>query len=238
MIRWSKKTDFLSIRYPFILFCIYLLIVQFLKKPFITTGQQIGENAYLADTNIYFWMQFIVYIFVCTITSFYFEENFRKNAAQYIDVFKISTYKAVFLRYLRLILLLETVYIPFVVLSILKVNDSLTYHMEYFNTTYVLIDIAKPVFQCFAAMIFYITVSLFFTAVFRSRIYTMILLLTYAVIEATVFPRILGKYALFYGSFGHPVDLYSFFPVNVTEMIFLSAVMLAASLILHRFNKT
>lgn len=237
MKRWSKKTDFLSIRAPFFLFCAYLLLMQSLKKPFIVSCGWDDANVPKIGTDIYVWLQFVVFIFVCTIVSFYFEETFRWSSAHYINTFGLGTFKTVFMRYLRILLLLEVVYLPFVAFSVFRMNENIKYNIQFFETEYAFLDVLKPLIQCSAAMLFYVTVTLFLTAVFRSRIYTMVFLMAYGTLEVTMMPELLGEYALFYGAFRSSPDLYSYFQINTVVMLVLSALFLVFSLALHKWRR-
>lgn len=237
MTRWSKKTDFLSIRAPFFLFCAYLLLMQFLKKPFIVSCGWDDANVPTIGTDIYVWLQFVVFIFVCTIVSFYFEETFRRSSAHYIDTFGLGTFKTVFVRYLRVLLFLEFVYLPFTALSAYRMNENIKYNIQFFETEYAFLDVFKLLTQCSVAMLFYVTVTLFLTAVFRSRIYTMVFLMAYGTLEVTMMPELLGEYALFYGAFRSSPDLYIYFPPNTIVMLVLSALFLVLSLALHKWRR-
>ncbi|MBP3480837.1 MAG: hypothetical protein J6K66_04465 [Clostridia bacterium] len=237
MSRWSKKTDFLAVRLPLLLLVLYLIFMQLFKKPFyLSCGWTDAQTPY-ADGDIYIWLQFVVFIFVCTVVSFYFEETFRLPSAHYIGAFGLGTFKTVFMRYVRILIALEAVYLPFVVLSVFRMNANIEANIRNFGIEYALLDTAAILTQCSVAMLFYVTITLFLMAVFRSRVYTMVFLMAYGVLEVTMMPELLGEYALFYGAFRSLPELYSYFPANTVLMLVLTAIMLPASLILHKVRR-
>ena len=211
--------------------------MQILKKPFIVSCGWDDASMPTIGTDIYVWLQFVVFIFVCTIVSFYFEEIFRRPSAHYIATFGLGTFKTVFVRYLRILLLLEAVYLPFVALSTLRMNQNIKYNIQFFETEYAFLDVFRLLVQCSAAMLFYVTITLFLTAVFRSRIYTMVFLMAYSALEVTMMPELLGEYALFYGAFRSSPDLYSYFQTNTVVMLVLSVLFFVFSLVLHKWRR-
>ncbi len=237
MSRWSKKTDFLAVRLPLLLFVLYLILMQLFKDPFyLSCGWTDAQTPY-ASGDIYIWLQFVVFIFVCTAVSFYFEETFRKPPAHYIGAFGLGTFKTVFMRYVRILIALETVYLPFVVLSVFRMNANIEAKIRNFGIEYALLDTAAILTQCSVAMLFYVTLTLFCAVIFRNRIYAMVFLMAYATLEVTMLPEILGEYVVFHGAFRTSPELYSYFPANTVLMLVLTAIMLPASLILHKVRR-
>ena len=233
--RWSIRTDFMVIRLPLALLALYLVFVQLLKKPFIATGDII-EGVPSASCDIYLWMQFIVFIFVATIASFYFEEAFRPPAAQYIQALRPGVMRAVLFRWLRLVILLEALYLPFVGLSVTKINHSLA-NDNLGASHYQPISLSVMLFQCAVAMLFYVTITMFLTALFKSRVYALVLLMAYCAMEATVCPVRMAKYALFRGAFTS-ADFYSYFMPNTAIMLTLSILLLPLTIIIYKFQKS
>lgn len=232
--RWSIRTDFMVIRLPLALFAAYLVLVQLLKKPFIASGQ-IYDGVPSLSCDIYLWMQFIVFIFAATIASFYFDETFREPAAQYIKVLRPGVMRAVLLRWLRLVILMEALYLPFVGLSLVKINRSLQDGGQGFD--YQPVSLSVMLFQCAVAMLFYVTITMFLTALFKSRVYALVLLMAYCALEATVMPVIMARYAIFRGAFSS-ADFYSYFMPNTAIMLTLSVLLLPLTLIMYKTQKS
>lgn len=232
--RWSIRTDFMVIRLPLALLALYLVFVQLLKKPFIASGQ-IYDGVPSLRCDIYLWMQFIVFIFVATIASFYFEEAFRPPAAQYIQTLRPGVMRAVLLRWLRLVILMEALYLPFIGLSLVKINRSLQDGNQGFD--YQPVSLSVMLFQCAVAMLFYVTITMFLTALFKSRVYALVLLMAYCALEATVMPVIMARYAIFRGAFSS-ADFYSYFMPNTAIMLTLSVLLLPLTLIMYKTQKS
>lgn len=183
-------------------------------------------------------MQLVAFPVIVLIVSYYFEETFRKASAHYIRTFNIGTLKVIFFRYLRLLAVLELVYLPFVYICILRANNNILYNMEFFNMTFDLIDPAKPMLQCAVFMVFSLTAGLFFMTVLKNKVFTLVIAMAVSVMEIRVFPIVLGEYTIFRGA-GQlcAPDYFSFFPPNTVIMLILSAVMLAASLVLYSMKR-
>lgn len=238
MPRWSKKTDYLSARFPFIAFLALLCAVQLMPRVFVTSSGMDPSLPPVASNDVYFWMQLVAFPLVVLVVSCYFEETFRQAPAHYIRTFNIGTFKAVFLRYLRLLALIELVYLPFVYICILRANSNIAYNMEFFNRTFELIDPAKPMLQCAVFMLFSVTAALFFMTVLKNKVFTLVLAIAISIMEISIFPIVLHEYSLFRGSGElYAPDYFSFFPPNTVIMLILSAVMLAASLVLYSMKR-
>lgn len=233
MIRWSKRTDFLSIRLPFVLFVLYLLFVQLLKKPF-SAYSHIVDTKPFTSCDIYLWMQYITFIFVCTITAFYFEETFRKAPAQYIGVLRPGVLKTVVNRWLCLLILLEVLYLPFIALSVKRINSFIV--INGFIKDPPLLNMSMVICQCAVAMLFYITFTMFLTALFKSRVYTLVFSMALCALEATVIPVIMGDYALFRGAF-NSADFHCYLMPNNIIMLILSAIFVPAAILLYNPGK-
>lgn len=238
MMRWSKKTDFLSIRYPLMAFLIFLCFIQLMPQVFITSSQMDTQLPPSADNDIYFWMQLVAYVFIALIVCFYFEETFRTPSAHYIGTFKLGTFRTVFLRYVRLLFIMEIIYLPFVYICIFRANKNIRYNMEFFGSVFELIDPLKPIFQCSVFMLFAVTSAMFFMALLKNKVYVIVLTLVICIMEIRAFPILFDKYTLFRGATMPRADYFSFFPENVLSLFVLSFIFLMLTLILHRFNKT
>ena len=237
MVRWSKKIDFLSVRLPFLALLLFLCSVQLMPKVFITTSSMDASKQPVAVNDIYFWMQLVAFVFIVLVVSFYFEETFRKPSAHYIDAFKIGVFKAVFLRYIRLLLVMEFVYLPFVYACVFRANRNISYNMEFFNRTFELIDPWKPIFQCAVFMLFSVTATLFLMTVLKSKVFTLVLAMAICIMEIRVFPIVFGEYTLFRGAGMLAPDYFSFFPPNIIVMLVLTVIFIIASLVLYRARK-
>lgn len=239
MIRWSKKTDFLSIRFPLAAFLVFLCAVQLMSRIFITGSSMDPSRPPVASNDIYFWMQLVAFPIIVLIVSYYFEETFRKASAHYIRAFNIGAFKAIFLRYLRLLAVLELVYLPFVYICILRANNNIIYNMEFFDRTFELIDPAKPMLQGAVFMVFSLTAGLFFMTVLKNKVFALVVAMAISVMEIRVFPIVFGEYTVFRGAGQiYAPDYFSFFPPNTVVMCILSAVMLAASLVLYSTKRS
>lgn len=237
MVRWSKKIDFLSVRLPFLAFLLYLCSVQLMPKVFITTSSMEPSKPPVAKNDIYFWMQLVAFVFIVLVTSFFFEETFRKPSAHYIDAFKIGTFKAVFLRYFRLLLVMEFVYLPFVYVCVFRANRNIIYNMGVFNKTFEIINPWKPIFQCAVFMLFSVTATLFFITILKNKVFTLILAMAICILEIRIFPIVFGEYTLFRGAGMLAPNYFSYFPPNTIVMLVLSALFLVLSLALHKWRR-
>lgn len=230
-MRWSKKTDFLSIKSPLLLFAVYLIILISLDKPFSTTSYWNDQRSPVISNDIYIWLQFVVFIFVCTITSLCFEETFRRQSSEFIKVLKPGVLKTILFRYLRLIAVLELIYLPCVYIAFLKANHLITSNDISLGTSSPHIDILKPMTHCFIAMIFYVTVTLFFLMILKKRAYVMVLFMGYCAFEASILPYVFGPWVIFRGAFFSNNDYMHYFPPNILLMSIMSLIMLAVIIV-------
>lgn len=182
------------------------------------------------SNDLYLPLQLVVFVFVCTITAAYFEETFRMGAVRYLGSFKLGVWRAVGTRYLRLLAFLEVLYLPFVTLSFVRANESITQNELLFEKVTPRINISIPLVQCAAAMVFYVTVTLFFQMILRNRVYTIVLLLGYCSLEVTCLRHIYQEFLFFRGAVGSMPIYTKYFPTNICMMLFLSTLMLAVVL--------
>lgn len=225
-------------RFPLIAFLALLCAVQLMPGVFITSSVMDPSLPPVASNDVYFWMQLVAFPVIVLIVSYYFEETFRKASAHYIRTFNIGTLKVIFFRYLRLLAVLELVYLPFVYICILRANNNILYNMEFFNMTFDLIDPAKPMLQCAVFMLFSVTAALFFMTVLKNKVFTFVSAIAISIMEISIFPIVLHEYSLFHGSGElYAPDYFSFFPPNTVITLILSAVMLAVSLVLYSMKR-
>lgn len=155
---------------------------------------------------------------------------FCKSSADYIRACKPGVCQAILFRYLRLLGSLELVYLPCVAIAFYQVNQSIRINEQLFHQSAPRVNIWIPLVQCAVAMVFYVTVTLFFLMFLKSRIYLFMIFISYCAFEATVMPYLLGDWVLFRGAFTAP-DFFHCFPHNIALMLLLSPIMLVAVLI-------
>lgn len=230
MVRYSKRVDMLCIRIPYLFFVAYLIILLLTKRPFATSSSWDADGTPSVTNDLYLWLQFVVFLFVLVITAFCFEEIFRKSSADYIRACKPGVCQAILFRYLRLLGSLELVYLPCVAIAFYQVNQSIRINEQLFHQSAPRVNIWIPLVQCAVAMVFYVTVTLFFLMLLKNRIYLFMIFISYCAFEATVMPYLIGDWVLFRGAFTAP-DFFHCFPPNIALMLLLSPIMLAAVLI-------
>lgn len=224
-MRWSKRTDLLAVKVQLTAFVAYLVLLSLFRKN---------------NIEPYLRLQFIVFIFVCAITSAYFEETFRKAPFDYIRVMKPGMVRAVLMRYVRLLVFLEAIYLPVVLISFISLNHHYERNSLLLNVTFPQIDLKIPLIQCAIAMLFYVTVTLFFMMIFKNSMYLMVSFMAYSAFEATIMPYLIGDFVIFRGAFFTKADYTVPLPPNIALMLVLSLLMLIVVMIVShlRFGST
>lgn len=238
---WDNRVDFIATWKPLLALVVFLSAMQLCPNCFstVTTYNTITGKANY-DTRLYQELQFMVFFIVMTITMACFNETFRTGSIKCLGVYKLGIWRAVLSRYLVLLLLIETLYLPFVTLSFARANASIAYHEVLFGlfpNSCPRIKLAIPIFQCATAMIFYVTSSLFFLSLFRNMILTMVIMSGYAVWEVLCLAQFYPQYAIFrncifLGVSGQYPDLGSYFHPNTQTHLILSILMLCFTLVI------
>lgn len=192
-------------------------------------------NYPVVSSNVYLYLQFFACIFIVNITSSIFGESFRRSTYEYLLTYPLSGTNVIVIRVLKLLGIICIIYIPVVLYLFSAVNRSIKEYIEIFPqyTGFPLINIFIPIVHCLAAIIFYITTTLFLLHILKNDKLPTIFIMAYCALEAGPLNIILGRYDIFRGSF-NTQDYYVFFPPNIIIMIALSIFFTFAIMITYR----
>lgn len=233
MHKWPLRTDALACWKLYVLFVVYLVFLSLDPNLSVTTvGWSAGAPSAL--NRCYIFLQFIACFFVAGITADLFEETFRNGSCQYIQTFPMGTVTIILFRYLRLLLSVLIPYVPTVLIMFTYANKSIQDFLFLFPEVgaFPSINPLFPLIQCLTAINFYILATMFFLFLFKSKMLTHIVILTYCALEATMLHFIFPQFVVFRGSFNSP-DFYSPFPINTVLLAIASVVMLLGLLLFY-----
>lgn len=193
------------------------------------------NNSPVVINRVYLFLQFFSCIFIVNITSSVFGESFRQKSYEYLLTFPLSKFNIIFVRLLKLIMMISIIYIPIVLLLFQRVNESIIVYIDIFPQymSFPLVNVFIPVVHCVIAVIFYIAVTLFLLSILKNDKLPTILIMAYCALEAGPLSLILGKYAIFRGAFNGQ-DYYSLFPPNIVIMMLLSILFITLIMLTYR----
>lgn len=235
MAKWRWQTDLKAGLTPLLVYVAYLLYL-FYRAPFSVGSLSFDEAGYPgAGTDVCFYLQFIPCMLIVFLTSSIFGECFRGSVRDYLVTLPVKTTDVILKRYLRLFVLLVILHIPVILFAVSRINTSIDSYIASFpeHAGFPYVPVFPLLIQCAVGIAFYISMAIFLLFLFRDRYLPVILTIVYCILEAGPLIGILGRFCIFYGSFGI-ARLYSYFPANTVLMIFLTVLLLTIVSVLYR----
>lgn len=238
MKRWSLEIDWRVIKKVYLIYLAYIVTILLFSKNLISCSIRWENELPRVSTNAYIYLQFIVCIIVCYLTSTLFEETFKEKSFSYLKSFSLSLYQTIVKRVIYLIAIIEVPYLIAVFQVFRNINISICELSELFEEFYnfPLITLSIPLFQCFISINFYIWITIFLLGIFKQRILPVVLLMSYCALEAGPLSLIWGRFSIFSGAFSEQ-DYYTYFPSNIKLILIFMLLIIPSIFIIYKYRK-
>ena len=226
MGKWDVKTDFKTIRISVVCLIIFVVYIIASQKLTYVGAVDTRSGTVFVGTNLYFYFEFLVSLFVIIISSTMFEETYRQSAMSYIRTLPLNVGQIWIFRYLRLLGILLIIVLPVLLLGIKQVNQGINEFVTIFNLKIEnrTVQTWPILFHCMISINFYILLTQAAMILTKNRTMACSILFAYCIMEAGPWGGFLGTNALFYGSF-------SDIPINVNALPNLSLILIGSALL-------
>ena len=235
--KWIFKIDALSARKWYILLAVYFVFLLVRGDCYIifSVGDFVG-------THLYRYLQFYPGILIIMLTADLFEETFRREAKLYLQSFGLSVFRIILGRVARLFLGIAVLYVPMLLYSIPRLNDSLAAFYQMFPSMFPsdkmlpMVGYAVPLVHCLVIVLFLICATMFVQFIAESKSISVMFLFSFLAFDVLVSRNYFAPYNIFRGAFDPP-ELYVLCTPNILVAIVAIPVFLSTICLRYRSGK-